>query len=195
MRTITLLIIHCSATPQGVGLSFEDCRRDHIRHRGFSDIGYHFYVTRDGEIHRGRPPEKVGAHCLNHNRHSIGICYEGGLDADSQPSDTRTLEQKASLLALLRELKRIFPHALIVGHHDLNPMKPCPCFNAEREYRGCKMKYGKKIQSVFFQQLKSAPTNNKISDVQILFCIMNIVPVIPLLSLSLLICKIIQYEF
>ena len=58
MRTITLLIIHCSATPQGVGLSFEDCRRDHIRHRGFSDIGYHFYVTRDGEIHRGRPPEK-----------------------------------------------------------------------------------------------------------------------------------------
>lgn len=55
---------------------------------------------------------------------------------------------------------------------------------------GCKMKYGKKIQSVFFQQLKSAPTNNKISDVQILFCIMNIVPVIPLLSLSLLICKI-----
>ena len=54
----------------------------------------------------------------------------------TQPSDTRTLEQKASLLALLRELKRIFPHALIVGHHDLNPMKPCPCFNAEREYRG-----------------------------------------------------------
>jgi len=58
------------------------------------------------------------------------------LDDGSQPSDTRTLEQKASLLALLRELKRIFPHALIVGHHDLNSMKPCPCFNAEREYRG-----------------------------------------------------------
>ena len=72
MRTITLLIIHCSATPQGVCLSLEDCRREHIRHRGFSDIGYHFYVTRDGEIHRGRPTEKIGAHCLNHNRHSIG---------------------------------------------------------------------------------------------------------------------------
>lgn len=52
------------------------------------------------------------------------------------------------------------------------------------------MKYGKKNNRCFFQQLKSAPTNNKISDVQILFCIMNIVPVIPLLSLSLLICKI-----
>lgn len=45
MRTITLIIIHCSATPQGVRLSFDDCRQDHIRHRGFNDIGYHFYVT------------------------------------------------------------------------------------------------------------------------------------------------------
>ena len=90
----------------------------------------------NGEIHRGRPLEKIGAHCLNHNRHSIGICYEGGLDAASFPADTRTLEQKASLLALLRELKRIFPRALIVGHHDLNPTKACPCFDAEKEYRG-----------------------------------------------------------
>ena len=58
MRTVTLIIIHCSATPQGVDLSFEDCRREHIRHRGFSDIGYHFYVTRNGKIHCGRPLEK-----------------------------------------------------------------------------------------------------------------------------------------
>lgn len=98
MRTVTLFVVHCSATPQGVSLGFEDC--------------------------------------LHHNRHSIGICYEGGLDAASCPADTRTLEQKASLLTLLRELKRVFPHALIVGHHDLNPQKDCPCFDAEKEYRG-----------------------------------------------------------
>jgi N-acetylmuramoyl-L-alanine amidase len=135
MRTVTLIIIHCSATPQGVDLSFEDCRREHIRHRGFSDIGYHFYVTRNGKIHCGRPLEKIGAHCKNHNRHSIGICYEGGLDIRGTPADTRTLLQKASLTALLRELKRIFPKILVVGHHDLNPMKACPCFNAVAEYR------------------------------------------------------------
>ena len=134
MRTITLIIIHCSATPLGASLSFEDCRTDHICHRGFKDIAYHFYVTRDGEIHPGRPLEKVGAHCLNHNRHSLGICYEGGLDIRGRPADTRTLQQKASLLALLRELKLLFPQALIVGHHDLNPMKDCPCFNTD-EYR------------------------------------------------------------
>ena len=122
MRIITLVIIHCSATPQGVRLSFDDCRREHIR-RGFSDIGYHFYITRNGEIHRGR-------------RHSIGICYEGGLDIRGTPADTRTPAQRASLVALLRELKRIFPKILVVGHHDLNPMKECPCFNAVAEYGG-----------------------------------------------------------
>ena len=111
MRTITLIIIHCSATPEGRRLDFETCRRDHIRHRGFTDIGYHFYITRDGEIHRG------------------------GLSADCTPADTRTLMQKGSLLALLRELRLLFPKALIVGHHDLNPVKPCPCFDAVKEYR------------------------------------------------------------
>ena len=135
MRTITLIIIHCSATPEGKSLSAEACRQDHILHRGFRDIGYHFYITRDGEIHRGRALEKVGAHCRNHNTHSIGICYEGGLDMAGRPKDTRTLAQRASLLGLLRELRKIFPKTLIVGHHDLNPMKECPCFNCTEEYR------------------------------------------------------------
>ncbi|WP_018666685.1 N-acetylmuramoyl-L-alanine amidase [Bacteroides gallinarum] len=136
MRTVTLIVVHCSATPRGVDLSFEECRRDHIFHRGFRDIGCHFYLTRDGEIHCGRPLDETGAHCRGHNRHSVGVCYEGGLTADRRPADTRTPEQKASLVALLRELKRLFPQALIVGHRDLNPMKECPCFNAVAEYRG-----------------------------------------------------------
>ena len=134
MRTITLIIIHCSATPEGKSLSAEACRLDHILHRGFRDIGYHFYITRDGEIYQGRPLEKVGAHCRDHNTHSIGICYEGGLDMAGRPKDTRTLAQRASLLGLLRELRKIFPKTLIVGHHDLNPMKECPCFSCTKEY-------------------------------------------------------------
>ena len=123
MRTITLIIIHCSATPEGRALSAEACRQDHIRHRGFRDIGYHFYITR------------VGAHCRNHNAHSIGICYEGGLNAEGQAKDTRTLAQRGALLALLRELKKKFPEALIIGHHDLNPIKECPCYPCVEEYR------------------------------------------------------------
>lgn len=136
MRRITLIIVHCSATREDRHLDFEACRAYHIRHRGFRDIGYHYYITRDGEIHNGRPLDKVGAHCKGHNRHSIGICYEGGLDRKGLPCDTRTLQQKAMLLALLRELRRCFPNALIVGHHDLNPQKSCPCFEAAKEYQG-----------------------------------------------------------
>ena len=134
MRTVTLIIVHCSATPEGQDFGFEACRTDHVRHRRFRDIGYHFYITRDGEIHRGRALEQVGAHCRNHNRHSIGVCYEGGLDRQGRPKDTRTLAQKGSLLALMRELKRRFPKVLIVGHRDLDPMKSCPCFDAVKEY-------------------------------------------------------------
>lgn len=88
MRKITLIIIHCSATPEGRNLDFETCRHDHIHHRGFKDIGYHFYITRDGGIHRGRSLERIGAHCKNHNRHSVGICYEGGLSAGGIPART-----------------------------------------------------------------------------------------------------------
>lgn len=146
MRTITLIIIHCSATRQDRRFTFEQCREDHIRHRRFKDIGYHYYIEIDGTIHKGRDESVVGAHCKNHNAHSIGICYEGG--APPQPSpygegaavppmakDTRTPEQKAALHALLVELKRSYPRALILGHHDLNPQKACPCFDAASEYK------------------------------------------------------------
>lgn len=131
MRTITLIIIHCSATPEGRSLSFEECRRDHIMHRHFRDIGYHFYITRDGTVHDGRPIEKVGAHCEGHNSHSIGICYEGGLDANGKPADTRTEAQRKALKSLVERMHSLFPKALIVGHHNLNPRKACPCFKVE----------------------------------------------------------------
>ena len=77
----------------------------------------------------------IGAHCQNHNRHSIGICYEGGLDTKGRPSDTRTEAQKLAMRKLLEELHAQFPKALIMGHNVFNPMKACPCFDAANEYR------------------------------------------------------------
>ena len=77
----------------------------------------------------------VGAHCLNHNAHSLGICYEGGLDIRGQPADTRTEAQKAAMRTLLEDLHARYPHAVIVGHHDLDPQKACPCIeNVAHEY-------------------------------------------------------------
>ncbi|MBR1447284.1 MAG: N-acetylmuramoyl-L-alanine amidase, partial [Prevotella sp.] len=66
--------------------------------------------------------------------HSLGICYEGGLDIRGRPADTRTEAQRASLRRLLEDLHRAYPRALIVGHHDLNPQKACPCYPVVTEY-------------------------------------------------------------
>ena len=137
MRTITLIIIHCSAIRPDQHSSAADIDRWH-RARGWKGIGYHFVVRRDGTVEPGRPVEQVGSHCQNHNAHSIGVCYEGGLDALGQPADTRTPEQRRALRILIDQLKHRFPNALIVGHHTLNPRKACPCFDVEREYEGMK---------------------------------------------------------
>ena len=135
MRTITLIVIHCSAVKPDQTSSAAQIDTWH-RQRGFKlGIGYHYVVRRNGQIEPGRPEWLVGAHCMNHNKYSIGVCYEGGLDARGQPADTRTPEQKAALRRLLTELHERYPRAVIVGHHDLNPQKACPCIaNVTKEY-------------------------------------------------------------
>lgn len=134
MRTITLIILHCSATRENQRYTAEDCKRDHLSRPGFKDIGYHFYIERDGKVVEGRPIEKIGAHCEHHNNHSIGICLEGGLDCHGQYADTRTGAQELALIELLAKLKERFPKAIILAHHELKPDKPCPCFDVS-EYR------------------------------------------------------------
>ena len=127
-RRIDLIVIHCSATRATQRYTVDDCRRDH-RARGFADIGYHYYITQDGVVHRGRQLYQVGAHATGYNRYSIGICYEGGLDIRGQPADTRTTEQKETLRRLIRRLKEDYPNAKVVGHRDLPGVKKaCPCF-------------------------------------------------------------------
>ena len=126
-RPIELIVIHCSATRSDRPFPLEAVIACH-RARGFATIGYHYYLTRDGTVHAGRPLYQEGAHVTGHNRRSIGICYEGGLTPDGIPADTRTEAQKESLLKLLHRLKTDYPQARIVGHHDLDPRKACPCF-------------------------------------------------------------------
>ena len=134
MRTITLLVIHCSAVRPDQTSSAAQIDTWHRRQGWHLGIGYHYVVRRDGQIESGRPEWMVGAHCKNHNAHSIGICYEGGLNARGQPADTRTLAQKLAMLQLLEILHRKYPKALIVGHRDLSHDRDCPCFDAIKEY-------------------------------------------------------------
>ena len=133
MRTITLIVIHCSAVRPGQRSSAEDIDKWH-KDRGWKGIGYHYVIRRDGSIEKGRDITEVGAHCYPHNSHSIGICYEGGLNEKGEAADTRTPEQKEALRKLVVQLHQQFPNALIVGHHDLDPSKPCPCFDVVTEF-------------------------------------------------------------
>lgn len=134
MRNITKIIVHCSATPEGKDFSVADIRRWHLQ-RGFSDIGYHFVIYRDGSVNIGRPLQKSGAHCSGHNKNSIGVCYIGGVATDGKtPKDTRTPAQKDSLVRLITELRQQFPKASVHGHREF-ANKACPCFNASEEYK------------------------------------------------------------
>ena len=101
----------------------ERLRECHLQ-RGFRDIGYHFYITRDGVLHHCRPVSEIGAHVRGFNRHSIGICYEGGLDENGRPADTRTTAQRFALLDLLTILKHQYPEAQIAGHYQLSAYDP-----------------------------------------------------------------------
>lgn len=147
-RKIDEIIVHCTATPEGRECSVSEIRRWH-KQRGFSDIGYHYVVHLDGELEEGRDVDISGAHCSGHNSHSIGVVYVGGLTSDGKKAkDTRTLKQKAALLSLLYDLRKLYPNALILGHRDTSPdkngngvvepfewIKSCPCYDAMSEYR------------------------------------------------------------
>ena len=133
-RTITEIIIHCSATPEYKHYTASDIRKWHKR-QGWSDIGYHFVIQLDGTIEEGRNIDIQGAHCTGHNSHSIGICYVGGMDSACRyAKDTRTELQKSALLSLLIDLKGMYPGVVIRGHRDF-ANKDCPSFDATKEYR------------------------------------------------------------
>lgn len=130
-RRINDIIIHCTATPAGRDYTVDDIRRWH-RERGWSDIGYHYVVYRDGSIHNGRDVDISGAHCQGHNANSIGIVYVGGMTADNAlPKDTRTQAQKDSLQLLVYLMKKLYFGVSFHGHRDYDKGKACPSFDVK----------------------------------------------------------------
>lgn len=140
-------MVHCTATQEGRNFMANDIDRWH-KQRGWKSIGYHYVVDLNGNIEKGRPDWKIGAHVKGHNHHSIGVVYVGGLDKNLSPKDTRTQAQKKALKQLLKTLKKQYPKAVILGHRDFSKdingngviepfefIKACPCFNAKQEYK------------------------------------------------------------
>ncbi len=129
MRKIDQIIIHCTATPEGREVTVAEIDSWH-RQRGFKGIGYHYVIHLDGRLSNGRSVEMIGAHCLNHNSRSIGVCYVGGTDRQGRAKDTRTEAQRRALLKLCQELKQKYPKATIHGHNEF-AAKACPSFDVQ----------------------------------------------------------------
>ena len=96
MRKVNLIVVHCTATPEGRDVTVADIDRMH-RAKGWKCIGYHYVVYRDGSVHAGRPVSEVGAHVYGHNANSIGVAYVGGAAKD----DTATCRRISTMTGRL----------------------------------------------------------------------------------------------
>lgn len=129
-KRTTHIVIHCAATKASMDIGAAEIDKWH-REKGWLMIGYHKVIRRDGRIEDGRPLDSPGAHVEGMNSVSVGICLVGGIDAKGRPERNYTPEQWAALKSLVLDLKRVYPEAVVVGHHDLNPGKACPCFEVD----------------------------------------------------------------
>jgi hypothetical protein len=149
-RPIDLIVIHCSASPNGRHLTAEEIDRWH-KARGFRrqlrdtalqeprllHIGYHYVIYTAGPLRGGRAESEIGAHVAGHNARSIGVCMIG--------TDRYSPNQWGTLRELVTRLQKKYPNAAIKGHRDLSPdrdgdgtvepfewLKTCPGFDVVR---------------------------------------------------------------
>jgi N-acetylmuramoyl-L-alanine amidase len=121
MRKINKIILHCSDTPAKMDIGTKEIDKWH-RQRGFSLIGYHYVIRRNGVIEKGRSEDRIGAHCYGYNRTSLGVCLVG--------RGKYTKVQFEALKTLLKELEGRYTDAIIKGHYEYST-KTCPMFNVE----------------------------------------------------------------
>jgi len=147
MRKINQIIVHCTATRpdwwenKTINEQVKEVTRWHLD-RGFSDIGYHFLVSRSGEVVQGRPVEKSGAHAKSHNSDSIGVAMFGGFgsDADDLATEHFTPLQLAATYELIRKLQEQYgvKNENVIGHNRISS-KSCPGFRVQKWLSGMKL--------------------------------------------------------
>ena len=138
-RTSYIVLHHSAASVS----SATDIDRWH-KNNGYSGIGYHFVIRKNGEIYEGRPIDTVGAHCLGYNSNSVGICFEGNFETE-KPTD----KQIKSGYELINYIKGIYPNISVKGHRDLYATA-CPGknFNINSILNYTEVKEVKEITSV-----------------------------------------------
>lgn len=136
------ITIHCSATPPSMSHIGVAALREMHLDRGFSDIGYHFVIARDGHWLVGRPITKQGAGVKGYNKDNVHICLVGGIDSDGESEFNYTDEQMSTLRYRITDLSSTYgiKQENIKGHRDWPKVaKDCPCFNVQaklEEWKG-----------------------------------------------------------
>ena len=140
MREIKQIFIHCTASEDSLDIGAKEIRALHttpknelvswngvkVKGFGWSDIGYHYVIRRNGLVEVGRHPSKIGAHVKNYNSSSIGIVWVG----------TNKIEprQETSLLALTRGIMHQYQIDIdnVLGHYEVQPNKTCPNLDMDK---------------------------------------------------------------
>lgn len=128
---IRFITIHASATTPSMDIGVEEVTQWHLD-RGWSDIGYHWLIRRDGTWEKGRPSVYQGAHVGGFNSGNLGICMVGGLkEGTKTPENNFTDPQWVTLFERVRMLHENFPEAVIMGHNGFpgHEARGCPCFD------------------------------------------------------------------
>lgn len=138
------LVVHCSATQANQNIDAKTIDAWH-KAKGWSGIGYHYVIKRDGTLEQGRPVNQVGAHVEGYNWCSIGICLVGGANAQGKGENNFAPEQFQALRRLLGSLQLQYPRVTVLGHRDLSPdknkdgiiskdewLKDCPSFDVRK---------------------------------------------------------------
>ena len=140
-RNISTIVLHCAATP--VGKHYDAYDIDYWHRQGkWSGCGYHYIILLDGTIQIGRDIEYSGAHVKGHNKHSIGICYIGGVNENNEAVfDQETPQQKESIVRLVNRLSVMYninPDLNLFGHSEFpNVHKECPCLDMDKMRKEC----------------------------------------------------------
>lgn len=126
MRVIDLIVIHCSDSDMPAHDNIETVKSWHVKERGWKDIGYHYFISKDGGLHQGRDEETIGAHVSGFNTRSVGICLSGRHEF--------TAEQFRELEILCIDLTQRYglSKSDILGHCELDHAKTCPNFDFKK---------------------------------------------------------------
>jgi N-acetyl-anhydromuramyl-L-alanine amidase AmpD len=126
LKTINMLVIHCSDSDRPEDDNIEVIREWHISKNKWSDVGYHFFIDKKGKVHEGRPLNKAGAHCIGQNAKSIGICMSGKKEFWEQQFRALNFLVVGLMRTYNIRKDRIYPH------NHFNAAKSCPNFDIDK---------------------------------------------------------------